>query len=86
MRAVWLAALLAGCAAPPPPVAVAPPIPAEWRSCPPTPPAVPLPPRPRTFDAAIAWGRATDERRAETAHALEVCRWRLERVVREAES
>lgn len=75
MRAVALVLLLAACAAPVPPVA--PSVPEALRTCPPTPAAVPVPPKPRGFDAVVAWANATDKRRVETVHALEVCRERL---------
>jgi hypothetical protein len=54
---------------------------ADLLSCPHAVPAVPVPPAPRTFEAAIEWARKTETARSETASALEVCRARLERVL-----
>jgi hypothetical protein len=87
MRAVAIALLLAGCAAaepelpmPLPPALVAEAVPVELRSCPVQPAAIPPPRPPRTFDTIVAWVALVEERRAQTAHALEVCRLRLQRL------
>lgn len=79
MRALLLAVAVAGCGSAEPPVAprvviVEPPA----TVCPAAPPAVPVPPPPRTYDTVIAFGRETDARRQQTARALEVCRKSLE--------
>jgi ABC-type transport system substrate-binding protein len=83
-RVLVVLTLLGGCSAAPipPPPAVTPPVPAELRSCPPTPAAVPIPKPPRTWDTVVAWGNASDAQRDATAHALEVCRARLIAVLR----
>ena len=80
MREMLLIVAVAGCANADPPVAkrIAPPV----AICPAAPPAVPVPPPPRTFDTVIAFGRVTDARRQETVKALEVCRKSLERLAR----
>jgi len=56
-------------------------IPGYLRACLPTPSAIPPPKKPRTFEADIAWGNATDARRAATAAALDDCRSKLNRLV-----
>lgn len=87
MKPAPMLLVLAGCAAPAPlPLeSVSIDIPADLRTCPTMPAAVPEPPKPRTFDAVIAWARLTEARRAETAHALEVCRARLVKLTELAE-
>jgi PBP1b-binding outer membrane lipoprotein LpoB len=87
MRVVAIALLLAGCAAPEPeppmplpPALVAEAVPAELRSCPVQPAAIPAPHAPRTFDTVVAWAAMNEITRAQTAHALEVCRSRLQRL------
>jgi hypothetical protein len=75
--------LLAGCAAhTPPPPPPPPAVPAELRApCAVTPAAVPVPPKPRGFDAVVKWGNASNDARDVTAHRLDECRDRHERLV-----
>lgn len=71
--------LLAACTHPQPvPVAsVMAVIPDDLRSCPLTPPPVPVPKPPRTFDSVVKWANTTEEQRTKTVQALEVCRAKL---------
>lgn len=83
MKLVLLLALV-GCAATPEPapvVTVRLDVPAELRACPAMPAAVPVPPKPRTFDAVVEWGQRTERKRQETGRALEVCRAVLVKVL-----
>lgn len=87
MRVLLLMLVVAGCGSDPPvakPMATLSP-PAEFLVCPPAPPAVPIPPKPRGFDAVIAFGQKTDARREETVRALEVCRKSLDGLIRWAQ-
>lgn len=75
---------LAGCAAPTVQTSVVVArveVPAELRACPATPAVVPEPPRPRTFDTVIAWGRLNERRGDVAVRALEVCRAVLVKVL-----
>lgn len=82
MRAIVLVGFLAACsAAPEPPVeAVRVTVPVDLRSCPVAPAAVPTPPKPRTFETVVEWGRLHERRAQEAVRALEVCRMRLVRL------
>jgi hypothetical protein len=78
MRLRWLLALaVCSCTAAPVPPPPLPTVPPDLQSCPPAPRAVPVPKPPRTWDVVIAYGNASDRRRADTLQALEVCRAKL---------
>lgn len=88
MRAAILCLLLLAACTNPQPVPVAAvmaAIPDDLRSCPLTPPPVPVPKPPRTFDSVIKWANATEEQRSKTVQALEVCRTRLVQLLELAE-
>jgi hypothetical protein len=52
-------------------------IPDDLRSCPLTPPPIPVPTPPRTSEIVSRWANATEEQRTKTVQALEVCRQKL---------
>lgn len=78
MKAVLLVLLLSGCVTHETrTVAVVAHVPAKLRACPAAIPPAAVPPTPRTLASIVAYANETERRRAETAHAFEVCRARL---------
>jgi hypothetical protein len=76
IRAIVLAALLAGCAARPIPT-----IPAELQSCPKGTKAPPAPPQPRTVESLAQWSIGIELAREATGRALGACADNLARVI-----
>lgn len=73
MRVFLILISLIGCSKPIPINIVSFPTPI-YASCDPTPPAVPLPKQPRTFDSVVDWAKKTEIQRLKTVYALNECR------------
>ena len=56
-------------------------IPDELTFCPKAPAGAPIPKPPRSVEAVVAWGNATDRQRIATVAALKECSDKLERLL-----
>lgn len=73
MKAFLILICLIGCSKPIPVKIVSMPTP-FYTNCEATPPAVPLPKQPRTFDSVVDWAKKTEIQRLKTVYALNECR------------